>query len=391
MNREEVLLLALLRQALWGSEGVQAEGVDWQRLLDLAERHSVLSLLYDSLGESPQAPEEVRRQVERESRRIVLQSYRLLFLGRYLARRLAEAGLPCVVLKGVSAAAPYPTPELRKSGDVDLLLLKPQAQKAACRVLEESGCVRAGKQLARHHVEFSLDGIGVELHTMLAEPFDHKPIDRFLQKKLWECADKTENAEIMGVDVPVLRAGCQAFQLLLHMLQHYLRQGFGLKLLCDWAALWARRWEEEERRAYLALVEESGLKGFSDAVTLACCQHLGLAREAVDWMALSAGKEVVRELMDDIMKGGEFGGGEAERMLTLGRVSLVEPVQKVHRQMCVNFPRASRCFLCWPVLYVLTLARFWRNNRRLRHTSARAILRMARERGRLREKLGLWR
>lgn len=387
-TREETALLSLLRAELTGGAEPPPEGTDWTALENLAERHQTLSLLYTPLTEY--APDPVRTRAAGEARRIVLQNYRLLFLSRYLTRRLAEEGISTALLKGVSAAVCYPTPELRKSGDVDLLLLEPAKLEAACRVLEKAGCVRLEKQEALHHISFHQDGVGVELHTMLAEPFDDRGINAYLRSLLDDCRDRTRTIHIMGAEIPALPPGYQAYQLLLHMLQHYLRAGFGVKLLCDWAVFWNRDVPEEERALYLRLVGESGLKGFSDAVTLICCRRLGLDRERAAWMGFSVSEDVAEGLLTDILEGGEFGRSSGERMVSLRDAGLLEYVREFHHQICLRYPRGSRWVVCWPVLYVAALIHFVNNNRRIRGVSAWAVFRKARERSRLNGQMGLW-
>lgn len=388
-TREETALLAMLRCELAGKTEPPPADIDWTALAELAERHTVLSLLYASMAEY--APEPVRSRAVGEARRIVLQNYRLLFLSRYLAGRLADAGIPAALLKGVSAAVCYPTPELRKSGDVDLLLLEPARLAEACRVLEEAGCVRMEKQEALHHVSFTQDGVGVELHTMLAEPFDDGAVNRYLAALLEDCRNRTRSVNMMGTDIPALSPGYQAYQLLLHMLQHYLRAGFGVKLLCDWVVFWDRELPEEEKGLYLRLVRESGLKGFSDTVTLVCCRYLGLDRERTAWMDFSVSEDVAEGLLTDILEGGEFGRSSGERMVSLRNAGLLEYIREFHHQICLRYPRGSRWLVCWPVLYVAALVHFVNNNRRIRGVSAWAVFRKARERSRLNGRMRLWR
>lgn len=389
-SQEEALLLSLLARALDGepAPAPPREGADWQAVADMAAFHGVLPLLYDPLAGAEDVPGAVKARIEGESRRIVLQSYRLLFLSRFLSGRLAEKGIPSAVLKGAAAAAAYPTPELRKSGDVDLLLPDPGMLEAACRVLEGCGCARDGPQDTLHHVSFTMDGIGVELHTMLVEPFDNAQVNGYLARTLSGC--RVQEAEVMGARVPVLAPGYHAFQLLLHMLQHYLRAGFGLKLLCDWTAFWRQEVPEGERQCYLALVEGGRLKGFSDTVTLACCRYLGLERRRVEWMGLSRREEAAGQLLRDILEGGEFGRSSSERMVSLRSPGWKGYVLEFHHQMCLCFPKGSKCVLCWPALYAVTLFRFLRNNRRVRKVPLRAVLRKAGQRSKLSEKMGLW-
>lgn len=365
---------------------------DWDRFLSIADGHGVLSLLYDVIMEEkvPQFPQKVRKAVSDAAIKTTMQSYRLLFLCKYLIGRMEGEGIPVVLLKGVGTASFYPVPELRKSGDVDLLLLDLDRLQEACLVLEKSGCRVKEKQPSLHHVVYISDGgIEIELHTMLAEPFDNKKMNKYLQGKLSDCKRHVVRTDIMGVELPILTPGYHAYELLLHMLQHFLRSGFGLKLLCDWVVLWNHGMEKEEKLQYLDLVEESGLKGFSDMVTLACCEYLGLCHEKVRWMELPEG-DGADEFMAEVLEAEEFGKSASDRMVVLRNVGISDYVREFHHQMCLNFPGASRYILLWPGLWVITLIRFLYNNRKIRKVSGSSILKKAGQRSRLIARMGLW-
>lgn len=72
-----------------------------------------------------------RKWVESIARTTVRQSYHLLFLTRDLVKLLEEAGIPALVLKGCGVAELYPVPELRKSGDIDVLIPGNCVERAA--------------------------------------------------------------------------------------------------------------------------------------------------------------------------------------------------------------------------------------------------------------------
>jgi len=392
---KEACLLSLLRgesALLWGESADLQGELDWEKLAEMAQRHKVLPLLYESAAAGEGIiPETVRQKMKGEARKTVMQSYRLLFLCKYLTGKLDAAGIAVVILKGVGTASYYAEPELRKSGDVDLLLLEPEKLEEAGRVLEACGCVMKERQLALHHVVYAAgEGIAIELHTMLAEPFDNERMNRYLQERLAECREHVVRADVMGVELPILAPGFHAYELLLHMLQHFLRAGFGLKLLYDWVMFWSRGADGRERKLYLRLVEESGIKGFSDTVTDACCRYLGLRREAVEWMGLSVEEAAVREFMGDVLEAEEFGNSASERMVILRDAGFAGYVREFHHQTKLNFPRAAKCFLCWPVLWILTLARFLRNNRKVRGVSVHLVMKSAGQRSRLIAEMGLW-
>lgn len=400
IGKEEKLLLALLNEGLRVKEPVESKtlseadghtlsGIDWDKLENTARRHSVLSLLcYPCLG-TEEIPEKFRTSVQKEARGIVLQNYRLLLAGRDMVELLAESGIPTAVLKGAAAARSYPEPELRKAGDIDLLVA-PERLEEACKVLERLGCRAAQWQPALHHVAlWTADGIEAEVHTMLAEPFDNEQINLYLKRKLPECLERLSRRQVMGVELPMLDYGYHAYELLLHMLQHFLRSGFGLRFLCDWVVLWREDIPEAERKRYLELVRESRLKGFSDMVTAACRDYLGLEESRISWMELPA-RISAKEFIQEVLEAEEFGKSSGERMVMLRKPGLSGYVLEFHHQMHLNFPKAGRWFPLWPVLWTVTLVRFLRNNRKIRGVSGRIILRKASERSRVMEQMKLW-
>lgn len=395
-SKEEKLLFGMLRQSLFPERKTDVTvsteaAVEWEKLITIAEKHGVLPILYSELCEKRQLPEAVRKRTEKAARQTVLQQYRLLFLGRYLTRLLEENGIPSVILKGVTVGALYPVPELRKSGDVDLLLMNPSNLSAAIERLKKEGFVIKEEQHALHHVcLFGAEGIDIEVHTMLAEPFDNEKTNACLREILKEAGGQREQKMVMGTELPVLPGAYYGFELLLHMLQHFLRSGFGLKLLCDWVLFWQRPMAEAEKVKYLELAERTGIKGFSDVITRVCVQFLGLEEALVSWMKLSDDCPA-EEFLKDILDAEEFGKSSRERMVVMRGTGFFDYVREFHHQMRLNYPQAGRCFLLWPVLWGMTLVRFVRNNRKLRNTSTAKILQEAARRSRMMRKIKLFR
>lgn len=399
---ENDLLLKLLKEALTERESRHATeynglskadvvDLDWNALILAARQHSVLSLLYPVCVEAKcECPDVVKKEVERAAISVTKQSYRLLFLSKFLVSKLREAGASVVVLKGAATANFYPIPEYRKSGDVDLLLTDPGKLEVCCKVLEECGCIRKDSQHALHHIAFEAEGgIDVELHTLIAEPFDNRKMNNYLQKLVAECKLQAKDTDIWGVMLPVLKDGYHAYELLLHMLQHFLRAGFGLKLLCDWVVFWRRECSEAEQEIYLKLVQESGLKGFSDMVTIVCCRYLGLEEETVSWMGLGSDYDT-EEFMREVLDAEEFGRSSSDRMVVMRGNSVWAYIREFHHQMRLSFPRAGKCILCWPVLWIVTLVNFVKNNQKVRNVSTKAIFSKAAQRSKIIQQMKLW-
>ena len=152
MEEEQWDLCRLLDAALHGRPAEMLPPAEkYEAILELADRHRVLPLLYDVLAPKLPEEDENRKRLEKRSAETVRQSYRLLFLGKYVTGLLREHGIETVLLKGSGTAGLYPVPELRKSGDIDLLVADQKAGEKAYEVLHEHGFRKASEQHAHHH------------------------------------------------------------------------------------------------------------------------------------------------------------------------------------------------------------------------------------------------
>lgn len=399
LQKEETALLELLRVSLNKNSRINEEKLpdttdteQWERLLRLAGEHAVLSLLYEPLAESKRIPKACMQRVEQAARGVVRTGYRLLFLTKYLTQILKEHGITAITLKGVSTASFYPVPELRKSGDVDILITDAAKCEQACRLLAKEGFLSSGHQLTIHHVELeNSEGISVEVHGLLAEPFDSQSINRYLRGLLPEYEQHVVENTSWGFPIYQPSDGYHAFYLILHMLQHYLRAGFGIKNLCDWVVFWNREIDKSEQKNFLRLMRESGTTGFVQIMTAACVEYLGLPEERVSFfLTKEIPQRQTEQFMKEIFAAGEYGRSDRVRMVAMRGTGMKAYVREFHHQMHLNFPKAGRVWVCWPVLWSITLFRFLRNNRRVRNVSGREILKEAARRSRLTEQMRLF-
>lgn len=386
LTREEKTLLSLLCAALTEKPTTaEFSGVDLRRVCAIADAHAVLPLLCPTLdGLLP--PEEYLPAAER----CTAQYYRLLFLTRRFVLLLRAQGINCVVLKGAGAAWYYPVPEHRKSGDIDLLLARAEDAAKAEAALLAAGAVPDSEQHANHHLSFHTpEGIELELHTDLTEDFDNRRVNALTDALRAAMPAHTEECAVLpGVTLPVPDAAYQAISLLLHMLQHFLRSGFGLKLLCDWTAFWNRCPADADMIDFERFLDQSGLDGFSDMVSAVCIRYLGMDPTRIRRIQ-DFDDALCRDFLREIFDAEEFGKTSVQRMVMV-RGGFGGYVREFHHQMRLNYPRASRCALLWPALWILTLWRFLRNNRVLRRTSLRSVLQETSRRSRITEPLHLF-
>lgn len=399
LDEPERLLLKLLCEALTGMSGKRTgtrkrnySDACLEQAVELAGRHAVLPLLYDVLEKEEDLPQKIWQSVDNSGKVTARSNYRLLFLTKYVTGLLEKNGILAVVLKGAATAAFYPVPELRKAGDIDILVPEKADYEKACLLLQQDGFHVLENQSALHHMELQNDeGISVEVHGFLVEPFESRNINSYLKSLLPEYGRHWIVNTSWGILFYQPSDAYHAFYLLLHMLQHFLRAGFGLKFLCDWVVFWNREIEQAEKRQFLKMVRESGTEGFVRILTQSCVKYLGLKRENVQFMLEEPVKEdFVEDFYREVFQAGEFGRAKQNRMVAMRGTGVKSYVMEFHHQMRLNYPKAGKVPVIWPVLWVFTLVRFLYNNHAVRKVSGREILKEAGRRSRLISKMRLF-
>ena len=175
MKREEAELLEQLQYALQAPP-IPSDGFfclqEPEEMLALAREHAVMPLLYHLCEVPGNLTDAQRTAIQTAAKTAVRTNYRLLFVTKFVTEYLREHGICAIVLKGVATASYYPVPELRKSGDVDLLIPGEADFARAIELLRQADFEPCEKQDALHHLELkNKEGICVEVHRILSEPF----------------------------------------------------------------------------------------------------------------------------------------------------------------------------------------------------------------------------
>lgn len=425
VEKAEKMLLDALRQSLHLSENKMHDGQDLYLnkkskqitepgnkqdlscMFKLAKKHAVLPFLFDVYDDDEDLPAQLRQELRQSAAITVRSNYRLLFLTKYITQVLEKEGIRAIILKGAATASCYPVPELRKSGDVDILIPKEESFRRAVEVLKKEGFAESDEQFALHHTEMkNSEGISVEIHRILAEPFESKKINHYLETLLPKYDNHVISNDSWGITIYQPEDAYHAFYLVIHMLQHFLRAGFGLKFLCDWTVFWNREVADEQKEVFLRLATESGTEGFVAVLTKACVTYLGLREENVTFLLEDLGwdtrshfgeswaggehslKEadllpLTEDFMEEVFAAGEFGHDVQQRMVAMRGTGITAYIREFHHQMQLNYPGAGKVFLFWPLLWTLTLVRFYYNNRTVRKVRGRDILKEAGRRSRL--------
>ncbi len=405
MNKVQNVFAQIVKNSLTENNNLCASyaddlpGAEYAELVRLIRIHKLSALVFDEFKKLSLCPPALMRQIDQMALSTVNTSFDLLYVSKDISERLFQNGIPSVIIKGITAASYYTQPLHRKSGDIDLLI--PQTiLYDAVDVCKGIGYEVKEIQRAHHHVVMAKEGSpDIELHTMLAEPFDDEGVNALLSDqvaRLFEDLEKDKKCfqtkDILGISFEMLSDAYMAYELLIHMLQHYLRSGFGIRLLCDWVVLWNNPECESAADEYRSLVDECGIKGFSDMITSVCVRYLGLDESAARVLNVETcfTDSELEIFFEDFMNAGEFGKTSKDRMVSLRGNNISDYFREFHHQMKLNFPKASRYFLIWPILWIVTFIRFMVNNKKVRKVSFSSVISKAGERGKMNAKLRLF-
>jgi hypothetical protein len=284
-----------LLQGLRGEGPIGLSEPEWAEVLELARRHGVVPFLHRRLKDRYAAlgvPEAIQSRLRETYRMTGIRNTRLFAQLHGILKRLREAGIEVVALKGAHLAElVYEEVALRPMGDVDLLV-RPSDLRRATELLRSLGYTSGEGRQHQDPIDQNLHlepmrkpgGLLIELHYAIAIPERMKDSD---VEGIW---GRAEAARIGGAEAFVLSPE----DLLLHLCVHAsLHHGFEVSLLhlCDipvavdhfqdrpdWAVFWnrARAWgAERSALVTFALVER--LLGWSRPQAIAAQPSLPAA------------------------------------------------------------------------------------------------------------------
>ncbi len=176
------LMVECCRWAYAGGDGsaVQALGrqVDWELFVHMVRRHRVQGLAWHSLaGLQTTVPEPAASALRQDAGRIAAQNLKAAAACMQLSERFAVARLELMFVKGLTLAAlAYPSPFIKMSWDLDILIA-PEEVGPAAALLGELGYrpvlptteIEAWHRRRKESQWQSPDGAFLELHSRLAD------------------------------------------------------------------------------------------------------------------------------------------------------------------------------------------------------------------------------
>lgn len=297
----------------FGDDVCDGKGFDWKELYAFAKKQSLIGVLFDGIQKLPQGVrlgEDLTMTWVGMSQKIKRRNVLLNQASAYIYNKVKAAGYRCCILKGQGNALMYPNPSSRTPGDVDVWVNanREEIRRLAVELADGKGTV--GKE-SLNHIEMSVNGIAVELHSTPAI-LNNPLYDRRLQKWLRKNADlQCSNVVSLPGGVGEMAIPTNAFNVvyqLFHLFHHYLFEGIGLRQFVDFYFVVDKWHTDHMKLTDLAALQREvkwlGLWKFAGAVMYVLHEALGLDE---DKMIVSMDERRGRLLLDEILAGGNFG------------------------------------------------------------------------------------
>lgn len=358
MTNEQTTLLNLLSASLFGNNQLDVSNVRWEEVFNESCQQAVLPLAFCGLDITDNKfAESVRKKIEKVFAHNMRVEYDHVQIGEILP------DIKYCILKGCASASYYPIPGYRQLGDVDLLI----EQKDVYRVdaaLRKNGfipwnenhvCHIVYKQDIRHwEIHWEPSGIPCgEIGNKVREYLS----DTIPTARYYEC----ENGCMMVPD-----DFHHGLIILLHMAHHLTGEGLGLRHLCDWA-VYADR--VDVPKVLGNCLNDIGMWKFAKILTQLSVKYLGLRGQ--QWAMDDVDEDVLEELINDIIDGGNFGHKVPDRdkdgMLIscegetgAGNRSLAQQfIVTMNDDIYLKWPVMKQCKLLLPFGWIALAARYF--------------------------------
>lgn len=189
MKWVEKQFFSLLRAGLWDLDvdtSLFEEPIDWQTILEMGRKQTVLGVLADGIAKLPSESRPSKKDTQWLQSQIFKIRKSHLLLNQTLkevTELLLDRGIRPVLLKGQGVARLYRYPEQRQCGDIDLYIGETLYTKA-CEVVSAYG-EKSGKESESYqHYHFNRNGVTVELHKLAThspDPFVNKYLQRLVK------------------------------------------------------------------------------------------------------------------------------------------------------------------------------------------------------------------
>ena len=312
MTQNQIAFISLLRAGLWEQEVrlLSHDIVDFADVQRLAEEQSVVGLIAAGLEhvvDKKPAKTDVLQFVG-QALQLEQQNTAMNYFIRVIIDKLRAIGVYALLVKGQGIAQCDEKPLWRSCGDVDLLLSSDNYQKAKEYLTSIAASVDEENQY-NQHLSMTIDPWVVELHGTLRSG---------LWKRMDNVIDKVQEAIFYSGSVRSWMNGdTQVFLpevdedvvfVFSHILQHYFKEGIGLRQICDWSRLLWKYREKIDKKLLEDRLKAMGVMTEWKAFAALAVEYLGIPSEAMPFYSdKKCWKNKANRIIEFVLETGNFG------------------------------------------------------------------------------------
>ena len=311
MNNAEKQFVHILSAGIRGKAADKIyENVEWDEVIDLANKHKVEGIVYLALRKSNLVSKigEKRLSLLKQKAAItgIGQSRHISGLS-IVFNKIIEENIPVIVLKGLVVRDFYPQPDQRTMSDADILVHKDDVEKVK-NLLIDMGYIFLEDHKASHHIALVHNRYPViEVHWNLFKRDGFSNELAHYERLIWNRAIKVNvgEAEVLSLSYEDL-----ALHLCMHMAAHLASTGFGVRQLCDLVVLVEKKGEEINWNSFIMKARMYGFEKFSLIMFLLCKEFFQMEIPKELEIKSVNNKKYVAALIDEIFEAGVHGKKE---------------------------------------------------------------------------------
>ena len=291
-------LLYIYGDAICGRKTVLPKDCDREAIAKKAMEQNILPLVYFNLfGE----------ETDNKYYTLVMQAIavneRKMFLLNKLSGELSDAGIEHCILKGSSLASLYAMPEMRISGDIDILI-RENDEKRTMKFLEERNFVVKDRPKGGQNFDASHSMAGLyEFHVKL---FDSE-FDKYVLKEKFRLKEPfTLMTNLDGTKIKTLGINDGLYFVTAHMIKHFVKDGLGLRQISDWLLYIQRYRDLVDMQQFDRVMEELEFGNFINSIYSVGQKYFKMEFDC-------SYTEDPADVLSDMDEGGSFGHSDIER------------------------------------------------------------------------------
>ena len=304
--------LSLVRAGLWEQDVylLRYGEIGYEEIIKIAEEQSVVGLVTAGLEhvKDTTVPKEVLLQFIGQTIQLEQQNTAMNKFISELIAKMRNHGIYTLLIKGQGVAQCYNRPLWRACGDVDLFLSDDNYEKAK-EFLTPLTTYIENENVREKHLGMTIDGWVVELHGRLYSGLSSQ-IERVLDEvqrdtffgvtvRSWDCE---------GVQIFLLKAENDVFYVFTHFLQHFYKEGVGLRQICDWCRLLYTYRDSLNYGLLESRIKRAGLVSEWKAFGALAVEYLGMPVGAMPFYSDSTKwKKKADLIMEFVLKSGNMG------------------------------------------------------------------------------------